>query len=121
MGLSFETFKELYVRIQSGDFESDRSLAAEYGVNRNCIYLIRQGKHRFSSMIGSHSNSKETIIFPELELDEEKPLKYTRCSKCKNKVQAGIPCYICVVREFKYGKANKIVERLNAETIKKPD
>ena len=109
MALSFETFKELYIRIQNCDFESDRKLAAEYGVNRNCIYLIRQGKHKYSHMAEGVKSKTDTFVYPSL--DEEEALKYTRCPTCRNKVQAGIPCFICTVRNFKASKINKFLEK----------
>ena len=116
MLLSFEKFKELYSRIQKGDFDSDRKLAAEFGVNRNCIYLIRQRRHRYFRILGDVDASGEVIIFPSL--DEEGRLKYTRCPKCGGNVQADIPCYACSLRDIKSKKIKQTKELINGQITK---
>jgi len=102
MTLSFEKFKELYKRIQDGNFDSDRKLAAEFGVNRNCIYLIRQKRHRYFRILGEVDEFGELIIFPTL--DDEGRLKYTRCPKCGGNVQAEIPCFACSLKDMREKK-----------------
>jgi len=108
MALTFEMFKKLYARIQKGDFESDRKLAQEYGINRNSIYLIRQRRHRYFQLLDECDLNDEVVAYPAI--DDEEKLKYTRCKDCGNLIQEGIPCYICYVRNYKDKKVKKAME-----------
>jgi len=98
MAITFDIFKELHARIKKGDFESDRKLAKEYGINRNCIYQIRRGTHKFFGILGGSMDPAEAIVYPAL--DDSGIIKKARCKKCGGLCQAEIPCYVCAVREL---------------------
>ena len=111
MAISFDTFKELYTRIKKGDFESDRKLAKEYGVNRNCLYQIRQGKHKYFAILGESEDPNEAIVYPSL-IEDETQIKKVRCKKCGNMGQAGIPCFECSIRERKERRVQEVLDAL---------
>ena len=110
MAISFETFKELYTRIKNRDFESDRKLAKEYGINRNCLYQIRQRKHRYFAILGESEDPSEAIVYPTL--DTTGSLKRKRCKKCGGSVQDGIPCYACSIIAYKEKKLQKALKNI---------
>ena len=114
MAISFDTFRELYSRIKKGDFESDRKLAKEYGVNRNCLYQIRQRKHKYFEILGESEDPNEAIVFPAV-LEETTPVKTERCRKCGNSGEAGIPCFECSIREYKDKKVRELLDRLEPD------
>ena len=113
MAISFETFKELYTRIKKGDFESDRKLAKEYGINRNCLYQIRQRKHKYFAILGESEDPSEAIVFPTL--DENDTQKRVRCRSCGGLVRAGIPCFVCSLKERKNKRTQKALQNLGVE------
>jgi hypothetical protein len=116
VAISFETFKELYIRIKKGDFESDRKLAKEYGINRNCLYQIRQKRHRYFALLGESEDPSEAVVYPSL--DENDTQKSVRCKKCGGKVRAGIPCYACSVKEYREKKLQKAIENLTNKQLR---